>query len=54
MNERVIKIVELIIKDLAGRYGFAEEWEQIDKETQNEIKETWIKIINNIMEEKCE
>lgn len=39
------KIVWKIVEDLSDRRGLRQEWEQIDKETQKEIKEKWGKIV---------
>jgi len=41
LNERAIKAVEEIVKDLTDRRGLRQEWEQIDEEIQLEIKEMW-------------
>ncbi len=39
------KIVDGIIEDFTDRRGLRQEWEQIDEETQQEIRDTWIKIV---------
>lgn len=41
----VYGVVERIIDDLAGRAGLDHEWYKIDKETQEEIREEWRKIV---------
>lgn len=38
------KIIEDIVGDIIDRKGIGDEWEQIDKDIQEEIKEAWIKI----------
>jgi len=44
------KIVEDIVKDIEGRSGLGNEWEEIDSGIRGEIKEKWADIINrNIM-----
>ena len=40
--ERAVKKIE---NDLRDRSGLQNEWENIDDETQNEIKSKWVKII---------
>jgi len=44
-NETARKIVRAIETDFTDRRGLRQEWEQIDPETQAEIRETWIKIV---------
>ena len=39
------KCVEVIERDLSGRKGLGNEWEQIDDETRDEIRERWRTII---------
>jgi hypothetical protein len=39
------KKVDAIIEDLAGRNGIGNEWEEIDEDTQEEIRECWIEIL---------
>ena len=39
------KIVDDLIADLTDRRGLRQEWEAIDEETQEEIRETWAKIV---------
>ncbi len=40
-------IVDKIIKDICGRTGLGNEWDEIDSETQIEIKLTWQRIIED-------
>ncbi len=35
------RIIGVIIEDISGRSGLGNEWEEIDEETQKEIKEEW-------------
>ena len=44
-EERAKKIVCSIIDDLSDRRGLRQEWEKIDEDIQNEIKESWISIV---------
>jgi hypothetical protein len=44
-------IVDEIVADLCGRRGLRQEWEEIDEETQKEIKLTWRKIIHKHVDE---
>lgn len=39
------KIINRIIKDIKGRKGIGNEWEMIDEDIVNEIKEKWENII---------
>jgi len=39
------KIVNKIIADLTDRSGLQNEWEGIDADIQDEIKQTWINIV---------
>lgn len=39
------RIIENIIEDISDRKGLGNEWEQIDEEIQEEIKEEWLKIV---------
>jgi hypothetical protein len=47
MEQRIINAVEAIIRDLSDRRGLRQEWEQIDDDIQEEIKETWAWIIRD-------
>ena len=39
------EIVLAILHDITGRSGIGNEYEQIDEEIQQEIFETWVKIV---------
>lgn len=39
------QIVTDIIIDLEGRKGLGDEWDQIDDEVQEEIKQRWVNIV---------
>ena len=43
--EKAEKIVDNIINDLTERKGLKQEWEQIDDDILEEIKETWTQIV---------
>jgi len=45
-NNIVLDIVLDIIKDISDRRGLSHEWEQIDEDIQDEIKQEWCKIID--------
>ena len=38
-------IVDRILADLTDRRGLRQEWEQIDPDVQDEIKQAWIEIV---------
>lgn len=40
------KIVEAILQNLTDRRGLRQEWDQIDDEIQNEIREAWERIVD--------
>lgn len=42
-----IAIIYDLIKDLSGRRGLGQEWDNIDGEIQDEIIDKWYEIINN-------
>ena len=42
------KIVNLILLDISERKGIGDEWWQIDDETQQEIKDSWVNIIREV------
>jgi len=46
MKELSKNIVSDIIIDLADRRGLSQEWDMIDKDIQNEIKQEWCEIID--------
>lgn len=46
-----MKIIEDILYDLKDRKGIKHSWNEIDDDVQEEIKETWKKIIMNILSE---
>lgn len=47
--KREEKAVQDIIKDMEDRSGLGDEWDQIASYVQEEIKETWSKIIIKAM-----
>jgi len=38
-------IVDQILSDLTDRKGFDQEWNQVDDDIQEEIKQTWVEIV---------
>ena len=46
-NILAVNIILDIIADFTDRRGLQQEWEQIDKDIQDEIKQEWIKIIEH-------
>lgn len=49
--ERIVKAIEC---DFTARSGLRQEWEQIDAETQTEIRETWARLIcEELAKEEC-
>ena len=44
-KEKAEAIVKNIIDDIEDRRGLGNEWEMIDKDIQDEIKDQWIGII---------
>lgn len=42
-------IVDDIIKDLSDRKGLDNEWSQIDLDIKEEIRKTWIEIVNEVL-----
>jgi hypothetical protein len=49
MIQKAQDIVSVIIEDIKDRSGIGNEWDQIDEETQDEIKQTWVQKIINIL-----
>jgi hypothetical protein len=45
LKDTADRAVDAIINDLTDRRGLRQEWEQIDKDTQKEIRETWASLI---------
>lgn len=45
-SENAQKIVSLIIKDMTDRRGLRQGWDDIDSDIQDEIRETWAKLID--------
>lgn len=44
-KEKARKVVEGIIKDLTDRRGLRQEWDMIDDDIQDEIKDKWTDIV---------
>lgn len=41
------KIVDAIIEDLSGRKGLGDEWDQIDDDVKEQIREKWTRIMES-------
>jgi len=50
MDKTAELIVDAIVTDLTDRRGLRQEWEQIDEETQNEIKGEWMRLVREILD----
>ena len=48
-ENKIDKIINLIIKDIKDRKGVGDEFQQIDDDIIEEIKQTWKDIIINIL-----
>lgn len=48
---KVIRIVEGIEADISDRKGLRQEWENIDEDVLEEIRETWFNIISLVLDE---
>ncbi len=46
------EIVVRIKEDFTDRRGLRQEWEQIDKDTQDAICESWVKIVNAVLQSR--
>lgn len=54
MNDKIKKIVDLIVQDIEDRKGIGDEWQMIDSDITEEIKEEWGNIIKSqIRENQC-
>lgn len=49
MSDVAAKIVDRIINDLSSRCGLEDEWEQIDEDIQQEIKDEWGEIVDRVL-----
>lgn len=47
ITKNVERLVDAILYDLTDRRGFRQEWDQVDDDIKDEIKQTWTGIINN-------
>jgi hypothetical protein len=54
MAEVAKTIVNRIISDLTGRSGLENEWDSIDEDIQNEIRETWESIVTEELPQEGE
>lgn len=44
-NQKINEAVDEIVSDLSDRRGLGNEWEAIDEDIQDEIKESWKRIL---------
>ncbi len=51
MNAKAEIIVDGIIRDLSDRRGLRHEWEQIDDDIKNEIRDEWLSIVSIVLSE---
>lgn len=51
MTSLAAEIVRRIVKDLQNRKGIGDEWDQIDRAVQKEIKEKWAEIVDEVVME---
>ena len=52
--DKAQKIVEAIETDLTDRRGLRQEWEQIDYDLQDEIRDIWAELIRKELNKKGE
>lgn len=50
-RERAIEIVQAIYRDLHGRRGLRQTWDDIDADIQEEILEAWTAIVETKLKE---
>lgn len=43
-------VVNAIIKNLRGRKGLGDEWDQIDDDVIEEIRLTWIQLVDEVLD----
>jgi len=53
-KEHARAAVDMIIKDLCNRRGLRQEWECIDDDIVDEIKQVWVKCITDAFEEETD
>ena len=51
-DDMSIEIVNRIIEDLKDRRGLRQEWESIDSNIQDEIRDNWVSIVNQVLLEQ--
>lgn len=49
MTSLAKRIIHRIIQDLEGRKGIGDEWDRIDQNIQQEIKNKWVELTENII-----
>lgn len=50
-DRRHIEVVNTIIQSLSDHRDLGQEWDQIDEDTQEEIRQKWIALVKSIEEE---
>ena len=50
VNPKANEIMKAILDDVTDRRGWRQEWGGFDEEIQEEIRQTWLKIITDILE----
>lgn len=45
LDKKIENIVDEIVYDISDRFGIGNEWDVVDEETQEEIKQIWADII---------
>lgn len=46
------EIRDAILDDVTDRRGWRQEWDEFDDDVQEEIKDVWLIVINEILEER--
>lgn len=52
MPKLATKIMNAILDDVTDRKGWRHEWDDFDEDVQQEIRETWIAIIDDILSQE--
>lgn len=46
---KIALIVDKIINDMSGRKGLGDEWDNIDHDVRDELRETWEQLVRDVM-----
>lgn len=49
MKSKAEKIVDRLLRDLAGRAGIGDEWDQMDTEVQVGFRQDWITLVETCL-----